>query len=141
MEFIDRTGHIFSLPSYDTYPTGYEYETFDYIFYLEDEYVRRLSVNNYYIKPVRVLLHKDSGAVDALSIKVDSSVFRLIGSKAIQEKTKTGTFNIEFDEDDDPQLSPPRHLSESIEVEIKDAAQEVHGFQRRREGKSYLLLR
>ena len=101
MEFIDRTGHIFSLPSYDTYPTGYEYETFDYIFYLEDEYVRRLSVNNYYIKPVRVLLHKGRGAVDALSIKVDSSVFRLIGSKAIQEKTKTGTFNIEFDEDDD----------------------------------------
>ena len=101
MEFIDRTGHIFSLPSYDTYPTGYEYETFDYIFYLEDEYVRRLSVNNYYIKPVRVLLHKGSGTVNALSIKVDSSVFRLIGSKAIQEKTKTGTFNIEFDEDDD----------------------------------------
>ena len=68
MEFIDSTGHIFSLTSFNSYPTGYEYETFDYVFYLEDEYVRRLSVNNFYIKPIRALLHKDSGNISSLSI-------------------------------------------------------------------------
>ena len=101
MEFIDNTGHIFSLTSFDSYPTGYEYETFDYVFYLEDEYVRRLSVNNFYIKPIRALLHKDSGSLSSLSIKIDSGVFKLIGSKTIQQKTSQGIFNIEFDEQDE----------------------------------------
>ena len=101
MEFIDNTGHIFSLTSFDSYPTGYEYETFDYVFYLEDEYVRRLSVNNFYIKPIRALLHKDSGSLSSLSIKIDSGVFKLIGSKTIQQKTSQGIFNIEFNEQDE----------------------------------------
>ena len=78
MEFIDNTGHIFSLTSFDSYPTGYEYETFDYVFYLEDEYVRRLSVNNFYIKPIRALLHKDSGNLSSLSIKIDCGVRILV---------------------------------------------------------------
>lgn len=101
MEFIDHTGHIFSLASFDAYPTGYEYETFGYIFYLDDEYTRRLSVNNYYIKPIRVLLHKSDGDLTELSIDVDSSVFKLIGSKTIQEKIEHGGFNIEFEENDE----------------------------------------
>lgn len=103
MEFIDHTGHIFSLPSYDKYPTGYEYETFTYMFRLEDEYVKRLSVDNYYIKPVRALISKakcpDSSGL-ALDITVDSSVYKLIGSACIQEKTAAGEYNIEFSEDD-----------------------------------------
>ena len=98
MNFIDRTGHIFSMMSHESYPTGYEYETFDYVFYLEDEYAGRLSVNNYYIKPIRVLLDKP---YDDISIKIDSTVFKLIGSKTIQDQIHTtGSFNIEFDEDD-----------------------------------------
>ena len=30
MEFIDNTGHIFSLPSYKEEPIGYEYEEYSY---------------------------------------------------------------------------------------------------------------
>lgn len=101
MEFINNTGHIFSLQSYDTYPTGYEYETFDYIFYIEDDYAKSLSVNNFYIKPIRVLLDRDNGDIQSLSIKIDSSIFKLIGSNIIQDKIKTGGFNIEFDENDE----------------------------------------
>lgn len=100
MEFIDKTGHIFSLQSFDSYPTGYEYETFDYIFYLEDEYVKRLSVNNFYIKPIRCLIDKNNGKLTSLSINIDSGVFKLIGSKTIQQQTAKGIFNIEFDEND-----------------------------------------
>ncbi len=101
MEFIDHTGHIFSLTSFDVYPTGYEYETFEYIFYLEDEYTHRLSVNNFYIKPIRALLHKSDGELTSLSITVDSTVFKIIGSQTIQDKIKQNGFNIEFDENDE----------------------------------------
>ena len=31
MEFVDNTGHIFSLPSYNEKPIGYEYEEYSYV--------------------------------------------------------------------------------------------------------------
>jgi len=55
MEFIDHTGHIFSLPSYSEYPVGYEYDTNDYIFWLENN-IGKLSVDNFYMLPIRPLL-------------------------------------------------------------------------------------
>lgn len=98
MNFIDHTGHIFSLASYDSQPIGYEYETFNYVFYLEDDYARRLSVGNYYIRPIRVLLDRKVQSVD---LSVDSSVFSLINKDVIEAKVKaTHSLHIDIDEDD-----------------------------------------
>ena len=98
MEFIDHTGHIFSQPSYKTYPTGYEYETFKYIFYLEDEYARRLSINEWYIRPIRLLIHKCDGDIASLSANIDSTVFKLLSPSMIQEKINEG-LPLEIEED------------------------------------------
>ena len=62
MEFIDHNGHIFSLPSYKTYPVGYEYDEQPYIFWLNDN--KKLSTSNYYIKPIRFILDEDKYAFD-----------------------------------------------------------------------------
>ena len=79
---------------------------------------------------------------DAWGIDEEGWLLRDGGSYGLkEEEAQDSKHDEEFDEDDDPQLPAPRHLPETIEVEIKDSAQEVHGFQRRREGKSYLLLR
>ena len=79
---------------------------------------------------------------DAWGIDEEGWLLRDGGSYGLkEEEAEESEHDEEFDEDDDPQLPAPRHLPETIEVEIKDSAQEVHGFQRRRKGKSYLLLR
>lgn len=79
MNFIDHTGHIFTLPSYKTYPSGYEYDEQPYIFWIND--TGKLSVNNYYIKPIRFIF---SGKYDIetlhLNIKLTSQYFNLLGS-------------------------------------------------------------
>ena len=56
MQFIDHTGHIFSMPSYSMNPIGYEYEETNYIFWIDSEYSSKLSVDTYYMKPIRVLV-------------------------------------------------------------------------------------
>ena len=99
MELIDHTGHLYTIPSFDSYPYGYEYETFKYVMWLEDEYVRRLSINEWYIRPVRVLIHQP-GPV-SVNVNVDSNVFYLIGGKTIQEKVQLTGLNIELDESPD----------------------------------------
>lgn len=99
MELIDHTGHLYTIPSFDSYPYGYEYETFKYVMWLEDEYVRRLSINEWYIRPVRVLIHQP-GPV-SVNVNVDSNVFYLIGGKTIQEKVQQTGLNIELDESPD----------------------------------------
>ena len=52
MEFIDHTGHIFSLPDYSQFPVGYEYSENPYVFWLSDNYSSQLSVDCFYIKPI-----------------------------------------------------------------------------------------
>lgn len=80
MEFIDKTGHIFSLNSYSEYPTGYEYEENPYVFWINE--TGKLSINNYYIKPIRIVLSDNYSFTDntKLSIKLESSTFGLLGS-------------------------------------------------------------
>lgn len=58
MEFIDHTGHIFTIDSTFSKPIGYEDRVGDYIFWLESPYSEKLSIDNYYIKPIRLLLRK-----------------------------------------------------------------------------------
>ena len=96
MEFIDSTGHIFSLPSYEDKPINLEYVEGDYIFWLKDSSV---SINNYYIKPVRFLLDakfiKDSIYTDdndeiksyfSLEISNSSQFYKLISPKYLQSQ-------------------------------------------------------
>ena len=36
MNFLDRSGHIFNLPSYPYEPIGHEFEENDYIFWIDN---------------------------------------------------------------------------------------------------------
>ena len=86
MNFIDHTGHIFSLESYEVEPIGYEYEENKYIFWFDSEYGYKMSVNNYYFKPIRILvpITDDKTNVDVNIKSQDKSLFKLMGSKQIQ---------------------------------------------------------
>lgn len=94
MEFIDSTGHVFSLQTYDDNPVLYKYKENDYIFWLKDNEV---SVNNFYIKPIRFIINENEISFEEdendhltkpfdIEISIQSSVFKLIGPKYIQEK-------------------------------------------------------
>ena len=101
MEFVDHTGHIFSLPEWNSYPTGYEYEIGDYVFWLESQSTKhKLSINNFYILPIRIILESENSEVE-ISIK-ESDHFRLLGSSYIQsliEKNKNVFEEIDIDDD------------------------------------------
>ena len=99
MEFIDHTGHIFTQKSYNDYPVGYEYEMLPYIFWLNDQYTQKLSIDNYYMLPIRPLVENSrNGDIKAVSIKCDSNVFKLVASKRIQEQQ---SLTVELKEDSD----------------------------------------
>lgn len=88
MNFLDRTGHIFSLDSYDQYPIGYEYQENPYIFWFESERGYKLSVDNYYFKPIRIVTRLfDKSPDNKINVKIENSnKFFLVGSKIIEEK-------------------------------------------------------
>ena len=105
MEFVDNTGHIFSLPSFNQKPIGYEYEENDYVFWLNDKLEYRLSINNYYVKPIYFIYQSDH--TEDLDIKIyfnNSNVFKLLSPINIQEKISSleslDDF-IEFNDDSD----------------------------------------
>ena len=99
MEFIDHTGHIFTQKSYEDYPVGYEFETLPYIFWLNHQYTKNLSIDNYYMLPIRPLIENSrNGEIKGISIKCDSSVFKLVASKRIQEQN---SLTIELQENSD----------------------------------------
>ena len=99
MEFIDHTGHIFTQKSYNEYPVGYEFETLPYIFWLNGQYTRNLSIDNYYMLPIRPLVENSrNGAIKAVSIKCNSNIFKLVASKRIQEQQ---SLTIELKENSD----------------------------------------
>lgn len=90
MEFIDSTGHVFSLPTYNDKPVIYEYKENDYIFWLSND---KVSINNYFVKPIRFIIPiEEIFNVDELiegfniNIKIESQFYHLIGPKTIQEK-------------------------------------------------------
>ena len=99
MEFIDHTGHIFSLPTFDDKPVALQYTESDYIFWIKDNPV---SVDNYYILPIRFVLDYDQFVTNIkgfmeehqislnealkLNISLDSQFYKLIGPRYIQSK-------------------------------------------------------
>lgn len=85
MEFCDSTGHIFSLQDYSSYPQGYEYNENEYIFWFEAEYNTKLSVDCYYIKPIRILLDGTYNSTNTVNISIsNSNHYRLLSSNTIQ---------------------------------------------------------
>ena len=92
MEFVDNTGHIFSIKSYNEKPIGYEYEETNYIFWI-DANTSKLSINNYYSRPIYALylldkdynindLQDDENSPIQISIEIENSnVYKLISSK------------------------------------------------------------
>ena len=87
MEFIDNTGHIFSLKSFDDNYINLDFKEQDYIFWLKDYSV---SVNNYYIKPIRFLIEYDliEKSLDTFDLEItnNSKFYKLIGPKYLQNK-------------------------------------------------------
>lgn len=87
MEFIDHTGHFFTQKSYNEYPTAYEFETLPYVFWLNAQYTKNLSIDNYYMLPIRPLIEKERyGEIKSISIKSQSNIFKLVASQRIQNE-------------------------------------------------------
>jgi len=94
MEFIDHTGHVFSLPTFDDKPVALKYKESDYIFWIKDTSV---SIDNYYVLPIRFIINvndiifydsQNAKLEDPLliDISLESTFYKLIGPKYIQEK-------------------------------------------------------
>ena len=88
MEFIDNTGHIFSLPSYEDNPISLQYTENDYIFWMTDS---TASINNYYIKPIRFIIGYNDLDINSfnLEVSVNSGFYKLIGQKYLQEQLES----------------------------------------------------
>ena len=105
MEFVDNTGHIFSLPSYKEKPIGYEYEEYSYVFWIDANNTSKLSVNNFYSEPIYALyeLSKDfsiesleDDKKSPLNIEIyveNSNVFKLISPKELQAYLVSDKYN------------------------------------------------
>ena len=59
MNFLDRSGHIFNLTSYPYEPIGHEFEENDYIFWIDNPKMNKLSINNYYVKTIYLVVPFD----------------------------------------------------------------------------------
>ena len=71
MRFIDRTGHLFTLKSYDTKPVGSEFTVPEFTFWI-DGYSdnRKLSIDNWYVRPLYILLNNNE-YIDSIEIESD----------------------------------------------------------------------
>lgn len=131
MEFIDHTGHIFSLPDYSQYPVGYEYSENPYVFWLSDDYSSNLSVDCFYLKPIYILTDEE----DLVSVKIETNQtnhYKLLDSKIVQKKLEESgmfnndgnidwskaTFELEFFTDEAKDLIQQRN--ENVSEEFKD---------------------
>ena len=128
MNFLDRTGHIFSLPSYPTKPIGYEYDESPYIFRFNTETGNKLSVDNYYFKPIRIVNRIYENINSALelhfNIKIeDSNIFYLIDSDIIENKLLNNiNQSIELFETD---ITSSKELDYIEKISWKDTSSEI----------------
>lgn len=103
MEFLDNSGHIFTLKSYSYKPIGHEYDENDYIFWIDVPNENFLSVDNYYMRSIYALIdlkkygmstnegsnfYKTSDIDKELeiTIEMESNKYQLIGSVDVQDK-------------------------------------------------------
>lgn len=131
MEFIDHTGHIFSLPDYSQFPVGYEYSENPYVFWLSDNYSSQLSVDCFYIKPIYILT--DEQNISQITVECNKTKhYKLLSSSIVQEKLKASgmfdngdkidwskaNFELEFFTDEAKDLieKHPENISEDINI-------------------------
>lgn len=104
MNFLDNSGHIFELKSYSTKPIGHEYDENDYIFWLDSDTENFLSVNNYYMRSIYIVVdltkygfnindYQQRSVDDELNVLIElqSNKYALIGSTYVQEKLSEGS--------------------------------------------------
>ena len=109
MDFLDKSGHIFSLQSYEEEPIGYEFDENKYIFWIDSPTTNSLSINNYYAKTINFLLYYDD--VEGMSfddlidveISIKSNKFWLLNPQQIQDFINGNNIeeHINISEDDD----------------------------------------
>ena len=90
MEFIDNTGHIFSLPSYSEEPIGYEYEENPYTFWIDSNKTSNLSINTYYSRVINMLfeISEDEENINekySFNISIDSNIYTLLSSAELND--------------------------------------------------------
>lgn len=126
MEFIDHTGHVFSLEEWSSYPVGYEYEIGDYVFWIESSHSSHtLSTSNYYILPIRMIV--DPKEEVSVTIK-DSDKFMLLGSSYIQsliEKNESVFDVVDIDTSEFNTTLSASDLSIIDSIEVEGRAEKV----------------
>lgn len=96
MNFIDHTGHLFQLKSYNIEPIGYEYEETKYTFWFDNEQGYKFSVDTYAIKPIRIVFEEK---IESIEITLNSQKFSLLSSKAVEDQlNSSSSYNVVFDE-------------------------------------------
>lgn len=94
MQFSDESGHIFTLPSSETEPVGYEYARPPYTFWTDTEGASFLSCGRYYIRTVMALFPHTGRAEGRLTVTVtlkDSAVWKLIRPEKVDEAVRALT--------------------------------------------------
>jgi hypothetical protein len=123
MEFVDNRGHIFSLTDYNTYPDGYLFNDHPYVFWMNDKNGTDLSVNCYYIQPIRILLEKaeENQRRDIEILIEKSNHYKLLSSVKVQELMEKNSFlmqDIEIDEAED--LTQKLTTDDLLQIEINE---------------------
>ena len=96
MNFIENTGHTFTLKSYNQNPIGYEYENMPYIFWMDSDKTKRLSINNYYVRIINMMVPIQKEDLSGIGIEIEcaSNIYKLISTQHIQDAINT---NISID--------------------------------------------
>lgn len=84
MKFADNGGHIFELKSYSKLPIGYEYETTPYVFWFNNEYGSTLSINNYYVLPIRIVTGTNTTSIE---LSIESNIFKFYDAQFERNET------------------------------------------------------
>ena len=97
MYFVDSTGHTFYQMSFKYDPIGFEFYQNKYTFWVDNKDHSYCSINNYYIRPIYILLdHK----AKELEIIADSQIFTLISSTTVAENFAESIRQLELDEEE-----------------------------------------
>ena len=97
MYFVDSTGHTFFQQSFEYEPIGYEFYQNKYTFWIDNKDHSYCSVNNYYIRPIYILLNEPAVS---LEIKIDSQIFNLISSVKFAENFVKENRELNINEED-----------------------------------------
>lgn len=128
MEFIDHTGHIFSLADYSTYPVGYEYDEHPYVFWFDNMFGTNLSIDCFYIKPIKLLIpvqYEDE--IQSIDIHIEkSNHFKLISSKLIQNRLEQNKSIIDDVEINESEIL--NHLSKNDLLIVENLSDKVYTY-------------